>query len=293
MVDPDLFDLLASDDPAVLDRGIDALAGYTPESQEEAQLLVNLLVPAFKSADPVRLTRANEVFARFKKLFSGVEYPRELMDSSAAIRRLKGMAARSPAGLPVTAGSPAAASPLSATGSPSPTGPMTTVSAPPTADRPATASAPGNHAAQATALPQAPPTFSTGPDPRVAVQSRPSSIRLAIRVPRLGPLAWLVVLGLLAAGAWWWARHAGPALEDLAREEILKELDAPATAQFRRSERIPRDNGQVEIQWEFDFQNPFGVMVRDRFRVLFSPEGQPLVCERLKAVHHAGPRPAP
>lgn len=288
MVDPGLFDLLGSDDPAVLDRGIDALAGYTPESLEEAQLLVNLLVPAFKSAEPVRQTRANEVFARFKKLFSGVEYPRELMDSSAAIRRLKGMAPTRPAADDTAAGPAPTASPAPvglppAPGSAAPDGRPAPTAAPAPPTLPPTTGSPAGLS----------PTASPTAAPRVEVQSRPSSIRLAVRVPRLGLLAWLIILGLLAAGAWWWTRGAGPALEDLAREEILKELDTPATARFRRSERIPRDNGQVEIQWEFDFQNPFGVMVRDRFCVLFSPEGKPLACERLKAVHHAAPRPAP
>ncbi len=292
MIDPGLFDLLGSDDPAVLDRGIEALAGYTPDSLEEAQLLVNLLVPAFKSAEPARLTRANEVFARFRKLFAGVEYPRELMDSSAAIRRLKGMAAgpaaaSSPAGHPPPAGSPAPA------GSPSPAGARSTTGSPLPDDPAATAAASGGRAASAVSPPRADPLLADRPDPPFAVQSRPSSIRLAIRVPRLAPLAGLIILALLAAGWWWWARRAGSALEELAREEILKELDTPATAQFRRSERILRDNGQIEIQWEFDFQNPFGVMVRDRFRVLFSPEGQPLACERLRAAHPAPARPAP
>ena len=89
MFDEKALDMLISANEKENIEGLHILNRYSPGSEEEAQLLINLLQPYFVSTNVFLKTSANEVFATYKKQYSTIEYPKTLNDSATAQRRLE------------------------------------------------------------------------------------------------------------------------------------------------------------------------------------------------------------
>lgn len=89
MINDDILNSLVSEDVEENKSALNKLLTYVPESLEEAQIIVNLFVPFFKSPDINIKTLANRVYIEFKKHHFSIDYPQGLMDSSVALRNLK------------------------------------------------------------------------------------------------------------------------------------------------------------------------------------------------------------
>jgi len=89
MIPDDVVMLLVDSDVKQNNLGLAKLLNYAPDNEEEAQLLVNILLPFFKDEDIKVQTLANAIFGKFKKSFQGIQYPESMMESSAALEKLK------------------------------------------------------------------------------------------------------------------------------------------------------------------------------------------------------------
>ncbi len=89
MIDLEIVSNLNSDDRTMNLRALEAIL-RTPEiAADEAEIIVQILVPFFKSRDILLQTKANEVFGKILRAHPGTTYPPELLNSTVSMEETK------------------------------------------------------------------------------------------------------------------------------------------------------------------------------------------------------------